>query len=175
MSIDKFTETFRNPARANRFKIDMVLPSFVNVGSASQDISTLCKSTSLPKSELGIVEAKHQGRTFPYPGDRTFAEFTLTFYLEEDMKLRNIFQAWNNAINRFQTNTSGASISDIKKDFTLSQLSYSNFSVLKTYKFIKAFPYMISEVPLDMDSENSISTFDVSFRYDRFSDDASTS
>lgn len=168
MTIENFTTTFRNPARPNRFKIEIALPSFANTSGASQQISTFVKVASLPKSELGVVEVMHQGRTFPFPGDREFGDYSVQFYLEEDMKLRNVFESWNNSMNRFRANVSGAGPADYKRDFNVQQLSYGSLSVLKKYKFIKAFPVSVSEVALDMEDKNGKSSFEVIFRYDRF-------
>ena len=56
---------------------------------------------------------------------------------------------------------------DYQVDLQVHQLDRSG-SIIKTYKFVDAFPTNISAIGLDYEQQNAIEQFDVEFQYNYF-------
>jgi hypothetical protein len=48
---------------------------------------------------LGVIEVPFRGRRIKVPGDRTFADWTVTVINDEDQAMRKAFSNWMNYIN----------------------------------------------------------------------------
>lgn len=151
-------------ARNNLFEIRMVLPSFAqNSGVASTKLTFMAKSGSLPASSLPSVEVPYFGRVVHVAGDRVFAPFNCTIINDEDFVVRNALESWSNYIKSHDGNlASTARPLDYCADFEVIQYGKTG-NVIKTYKFISAYPTEISEIGLDWGNNNSVEEFNVTF------------
>ena len=145
-------------------------------GIWSTDLSGLnfkCKATSLPASNIGSKTISYFGHDVHFAGDRTFDDWSITIYNDEDFKIRKAFEQWMDAIdmhsqpgavrgNQFTTNPS-----DYTSDGYVLQYGKKG-DVIKSYKFVELWPSSISDIGVDWDSKDDIEQFTVTFKYDYY-------
>ena len=165
-------------ARANLFEVSLDFPIGIS-GNApdawqgplqtvitSTSINILVKAAQVPAFTIGTIEVPYKaGRRIKIPGDRTFADWTVTVINDEKHVARRAFTAWIDMISR--GNYKQATKSVVKNyytDLTVSQLKGSGNTV-RIYKLNDAFPTDVSGVDLSMDSTDTLSEFTVNFQY----------
>jgi len=157
-------------ARANLFEINIPFPSLI----ASTDLPTdatgtvkvLCKAAAVPGFTVGTIEVPFRaGRRIKIPGDRTFADWTVTIINDENHAIRRAFNAWVNLISKgnYDSQTK-ATVQDYYKDITCVHLKGDN-SVSRQYRLNDAFPTDVSAIDLSFDSTDTLSEFTVNFQY----------
>ncbi len=168
-TITELSTALKAGARPNFFMIDFTIPTFVSAETAA-NLSLLCKSAAVPGMTLGVIEIPFRGgRRIKIPGDRTFADWTVTFISDSAHKIRGTFLQWHNAISKFDFDSSTLrpaknSGYDYSVDITVDHLKQDGSSVRK-YKLFEAFPTDIGAIDLSFDSTDSISEFTVTFQY----------
>jgi hypothetical protein len=150
-----------------------------NLPLVGQDKFTFtCRGASLPPSTLGVIEVPYFGRRIPFAGDRTFPPWTVNIMNDEDWMTRSLFEAWNNAINRLQANVRDPAFinGEINYKADFSVLQYSKIgNVIAQYQIIGAYPSQIDQIQLDWDNQNQVEVFGVTFNYDYWLPDQTTS
>jgi hypothetical protein len=84
------------------------------------------------------------------------------------MSLRNVFEYWNELFNSYAGNTT--SFPNPRGAFgsaTVAQLS-RNYQVVKWYQFFDLWPENIASVQLGYDQNDTVSDFQVTFKYSYF-------
>lgn len=157
-------------ARANLFEVQLFLPDVYKprVDVKTQHFSFLCKGASLPASSVGVVEVPYFGRKIKMAGNRTFADWTTTVINDEDFQIRNLIEDWISAINEHAQNQRVAITSapmDYQGSLLVNQYSKDG-GVLKTYRFVHAWPSTCSDISLGWDSNDSIEEFTITWQYD---------
>ena len=163
-------------ARANLFNISLLFPigGTINPAGAYEGPTTqpgdalniLVKAAQVPAFTVGTIEVPYKaGRRIKIPGDRTFADWTVTVINDKDHVARRAFTAWINMISRGNYESATKSTAkDYYTDLTVSQLKGTG-SVQRMYKLNDAFPTDVSGVDLSMDSTDTLSEFTVNFQY----------
>lgn len=166
-TIAKLRETLKIGARANLFEIDINFPTDVGAGTtALADSQVLCKAAAVPGFTIGTIEVPFRaGRRIKIPGDRTFADWTVTIINDENHTLRRAFNSWINLISKgdYQSTTKSSSqayfctimCKHLKADGTIS----------RRYELNDAFPTDVSAIDLSFDSTDTLSEFTVNFQY----------
>lgn len=159
-SVSDFRTKLNGGARANLFEV-LVTGAPVALPNAN----LLCKAAAVPGFTIGMIEVPFRGRRIKVPGDRTFAEWTVTFISDPTMRLRAGFEDWMKAIKDtdYTSQTQGAAtpyFSTVTVNHMNDQGSNS-----ATYKLIDAFPTDISQIDLSYDSTDAIEEFTVTFQY----------
>lgn len=157
-------------ARPSKFNVLFNAPPGLTTGLNSASIEKFtftCHSASLPESTLGEIEVAYFGRKIKEPGDRTFSDWDVSIYNDEDFGVRSMFESWSNAINALQSNiaTTSGSQEDFKTDLLVQQFSKDG-EIIRSYAIIGAFPLTVGKINLSWDTQNTIEEFDVSFAYD---------
>ena len=141
-------------------------PDEDTIGESGTNVTILVKAAQIPAFTVGVIEVPYKaGRRIKLPGDRTFADWTITVINDEDHNARRAFTAWINMISRGNYESEKKSIA--KKyytDLTVSQLKGNNVTQ-RVYKLFGAFPTDVSAVDLSMDSTDTLSEFTVTFQY----------
>ena len=164
-------------ARPNLFQVTMNFPLFNTDAVASgQALSFLAKAAQLPGSTLGTVPQFYFGRELKFAGNRNFADWTLTVINDENFKVRSSFERWMNAINSHNTN--------LRLDTATTPTSYTVDAkvdqydkvgnVIKSYKFVGAFPVDLSPIDLDWGQNDSMEEFTVTLAYQWWESDTTT-
>lgn len=164
-------------ARANLFEVVLTLPAFAtdNAGgnaaktaatTGTFDLNILVKAAQVPAFTVGVIEVPYKaGRRIKIPGDRTFADWTVTVINDEQHVARRAFTAWIDSISKGNYNSpSKSSQTNYRTDLVVTQFKGSGNDV-RSYKLHDAFPTDVSGVDLSMDSTDTLSEFTVNFQY----------
>ena len=137
-------------------------------GGQDEKIPFLVKAAQLPASTVGVIEVPFRGRKVKVPGDRTFAEWTVTIMNDEDFLIRNAMENWMASINAHEGNTrqlATASSSEYKSQAQITQYSKTGVP-LRVYNFNGIFPTSVGAITMDWNTTDDIERFDVTFQYD---------
>ena len=162
-------------ARANLFEIDIAFPDLSSVdpaganagASAPGKVQLMCKAAQVPGFTVGTIEVPFKaGRRIKIPGDRTFADWSITVINDEDHSLRRAFTSWVNLISNSNYNAATKSPTSVVyyQDILVKQLN-QNGGVTRTYKLNDAYPTDVGALDLSFDSTDTISEFTVNFQY----------
>lgn len=136
-------------------------------GSPSAQVSFLCKASKIPTSTINVNNAFYMGRPFKYPGDRSFADWSITCYNDGTYGLRKAFEAWMNLMNTNRTNVGPNAMNQFMTDWTVTPLTREGNPIAR-YKMVGCWPTTMNEITLDMGTQADASTFDVTISYQYF-------
>lgn len=160
-----FLANLRSPTRPNRFKVIVPFPTFAIVGGETQELSFLAKAAALPASTLGVIDVPFNGRKIKLAGDRNDDEgWTITVISDNNFKVRDAFERWQNGIRSHKSNEGLANLNDYVTDVVVQQLDMAD-NVVKEYTLESSWCDRIGQMELSYDTENTISEFEVSFQY----------
>ena len=172
-------------ARPTQFRVHVEFPSVISslnlgAGEVNSGVTNLYeyttllgKAASVPASVISEIEVGYFGRKVKVAGDRTYANWSIQFYNNEDYKIRNAFEQWHENINRPVENIMNASLDGGIAFSSLqnykTSLAVEHFdkigNVIKAYKLIGAFPVDVGEITLDWDAQNTIEIYTITFAY----------
>lgn len=171
-SITEFRQNFKGGTRRNRFEVfGMNFPAQAGGGN----IDTFhAYAFNLPQVAIGQIPVDYRGRRVYIPGDRDYAEWTLTILDDNAGNGATIypaFQDWQNAINGHVTNESSfggtdAAASAGRQNWTIKHMDYDGSTTLKTINLVGCWPVALGAVALSAGSRDELVTFDVTIRYD---------
>lgn len=155
-----------------------VKPSLFEVNGSiggSQDPSTpfLIKAASLPGQSIGVIEVPYRGRRIKIPGDRAFADWSITIINDGRFNLRTKFERWMNNIQGMENLRSvfpaqqSALQPTMYQDWSVKQLDRRG-NVIKTYALVGCFPTDISAIDLSYEATDQIEEFTVTLAYSYF-------
>lgn len=158
--------------RPNRYKI-ILTTNFDNFDNgiqteASQAISFLAKSSSVPTSTMGMAEAHYMGRSIKMAGDMTFEDWTVDVYANIDV--RNFFEMWHDHILGYETNVAMQNYRMPRQyyaDANIELLDREN-NVIAKYIMKQIFPTSVGSIELGADSNDTVATFSVTFAVNYF-------
>lgn len=163
-SINSFMSAFDGGSRPNLYSVTITSPQ---IGALPQ-LQFFCKAATLPSSILGEVNVPYLGRMAKYPGDRQFEDWTIDVINDQGMSLRNAFEYWNELFNSYAGNaTAYPNPRAAFGSATVAQLS-RNYQVVKWYQFFDVWPENIASVQLGYDQNDTVSDFQVTFKYSYF-------
>lgn len=155
-----------NLVRPNRFLVYIEPPkSMSDFGLSSNDIKFYVQSATIPDRSFTEVEIKYFGMTYKIPGNETNTDLTITLINDNEWDIRNFFERWLNLISD-RDNSKKEYTKDLFKNasVTVHQLGYTG-EVLSKYKFFHVFPKSVSEIELNMETNDSHETMQVVFCY----------
>ena len=123
----------------------------------------LVKAAALPASNITPVEVPFRGRVLKIAGERTFYSWTVTVLNDADFIIRTVLEEWMNGISRLTNGSGEVDPSDYTADANVDQLS-RNGDVLRRYNMVGMFPTNVSEIPLSMDTTDTVEEFTVEFQ-----------
>ena len=135
----------------------------------------LVKATTIPASTIGSYDVFYHGKTIKVAGDRSFDTWDTTIINDEDFCIRNTLEKWMAAISDHSLNTrdkdkfppndkvEGGNAS-YKSTLKVTQFSKGG-EELRTYKFIGAWPSVLSTINLDWGTQE-IEEFTCTWLYD---------
>ena len=160
-NIQQFAQQFGQGVRPTLFRVSGTFPG----SSVSADkVDFFIKAATLPSSTLGIIEVPYKGRKIKRPGDRTFAEWSVTVLASDDFPIRSAFNQWMNKLNDHV---------EIQQDVQLGQ--EWSVTALKPdgtdhtngeYTFINVFPTEVGTIDMNYETVDTIAEFTVTLHYD---------
>lgn len=156
MSINDFIANFKGGYRPNRFK--------VHLDGIDNSLSFMCRSTSIPPSDIGVIDVPYAGLSVPVPGDRPGGRtWEIEVMSDKDFKIRSQFEMWQELI-RPQELPGGVETLGAVRTGTVDLLA-TDESILRSYKIVRCWPSSLGEIALSHESENTISTFTVTLSF----------
>lgn len=157
-------------SRSNLFKVEITPPTagantaLTGVSFGGHDV--LCKSAAIPAMTIGIIEVPFRGRRAKIPGDRTWTDWTATFYSDNAHKLRSAFIAWTDLIRTLdeEEDLLGSSANDYYGSINVTHLK-ADGSESRSYKLESVFPTEVGAIDLSYDTTDAIEEFTVTFQY----------
>jgi len=159
-------------ARSNMFEVNVNFPGYT--GGNKELTNFMCRSASLPASNIAPIEVPFRGRIVKVAGDRTFEPWTLTVYNDTGFAVRDAFEQWMDGMNTHsgnvgvQSNNSG--FGTYASNMEVLQLDQTGRSV-KTYFLKNCFPTNVSAIDLDYAQAGEIEQFTVTVEYDYWTND----
>lgn len=171
LKISDFKAALAGGSRPNLFQVAVTSPPGLST-LALANLSILCKATSLPGMTIGVIEVPFRGRRVKVPGDRTFAEWTMTVVADEGHSIRKDFEAWMTFINsnNFDAEVIRANgTGDYKSVITIQKLTDAgSIATNGTYILQDAFPSDVSQIDVSYDTMDAVEEFTVTFNYSYF-------
>jgi len=153
MKVDKF---------AAQAATDYARPNLFEISVDGMDIEAVAKAGSLPAATVGVVEVPYQNRKIKVPGDRTFADWTVTIINDESYAIRQLFLEWQKGIQEF----------DEWKGDTGPQAAHRTISVqplTRTDKYtdhaweLMGWPSEVGAIDLSWESNDAVQEYTVTF------------
>jgi hypothetical protein len=168
-NVERFKAELTNGgARPNQFAVQLTFPNYVAGRSAAVAKSPfLVTAAELPGQTMGIAPVYYRGRQVKMIGDREFAPFNCTVLNDAGFTIRTALEQWMNGMENLVDKTGRDTPASYQTDMFVSQLD-RNGSVLKQYRLVGAFPTDLGPVALDFGTNDTLSTFAVSFTYQYF-------
>jgi hypothetical protein len=168
-SISKFRQTLGTGARANLFRCFITAPTGLSdsagIFAEESKFSFLCRSAAIPAMSVGVIEVPFRGRRIKVPGDRTFADWTVTVINDEKQDMRKVMDNWM----KFIINPDGElALRDTTEDYrsTIEIHHYrGDGTTSRIYALYNAFPTDVSAIDLSYDTTDAIQEFTVTFQY----------
>ena len=167
--------------RSNLFEVELYFPDDAIPQDSTKDIVSdkarfLVKAAALPASNISNIAVPFRGRNLKIAGDRTFDPWTITVINDTDFVIRNAFERWMNIINKHEDNAGITDPTGYQQDLFVRQLGRSEVAgtnpvssatvpVLKQYKFLGAFPTLVSAIDLSYENTDAIEEFTVELQY----------
>lgn len=168
LSIDDFKGSFSGLARPCLYEVAMTGPAVQ--GISTDELKFRCKATQLPASTLGVIEVPYQGRKVKIPGDRTYAEWTVTLLVDNEFKLYKEFQAWSEKINSARTNVQTSNtIEELKCDGDIYMLDHKGQRI-HSQKIVGCWVSEVGSLELAWDTTDSVAEVQVTFQFDYVTD-----
>ena len=156
-SIHDFSSRFKGGVRANLFNCRITTP---NRGGLA-DFEFHCKGTSMPASTVGNIDVPYRGRQLKVPGDRTFADWTVTVFNDRGMYIRGVFEEWMAKLQDHWEN---------KQDMGMSPYGQASVTQLKrdggserTYRITSLYPTEVAAIDVAWDSNDAVEEYSVTF------------
>ena len=93
-------------ARTNRYTVQMTLPVELNVHPSDQQrVALLCESVTLPSLNVNTVQIRTFGEISEMPTEFNYDPITLTFYVDGDMIVKDVFDKWIKSVQNGSTRT----------------------------------------------------------------------
>lgn len=156
MSIEGFKGQFADMARPNRFKVQL--------GRLGQQLEFMCKASNAPADTIEPTELNYQGRVVRIPGDRTYADWTITVYGSIDYGIYRALKAWSEEINAPEANVS-ALPEAIKSDAAVLQLDRSD-ATIAGWRLVGCWPQEIGQIEFDWGTNSTPLEFTATFSFD---------
>lgn len=161
-------------ARPNLFRVVMAFPLFAQAtGEESKTLSFLCKGAQLPESVVGQIEVPFRGRQVKIPGDRVFAEWTITVINDTDFQIKKAFERWSNEINQHRENLGPNNPQEIMSNARIDHLDNKGV-IIASYEMVGIWPSEVGAIEMSYESTDEIEEFPVILQYQFWESDTTT-
>ena len=165
LSIDDFRAVLKGGGvRPTMFEVLLTFPrGTVNAEKDVGDQSKfLVKASQLPASVVGNIDVPFRGRKFKVAGDRTFEDWTITVTNDVSFALRAGFEKWSELVQNHNFALGANKVNQYMADANVTQLDRQG-DQLRNYLFEGIWPTNVGEITLDMDTNDTIEEYEVTF------------
>lgn len=160
--IDSYRAQFQGGARQYLFYYKPSFPASVAGAGDIDKLTFLVRSTTIPEQSMEEIPLNWQGFDYKVPGKYTYSDWTVTFNVDIDAKIQEVFYNWQRLIHDPTTNIYNLP-STVLADQQLELLDLQGTPLSKV-KLIGAWPKVVGTVTLDYTS-NDVAYFDLTFTY----------
>lgn len=125
-------------------------------------------ASQMPASHLGEIQIPYFGRRIKLPGVRTYDNWTVQVFNDEDFAVRASLEAWSASINTYEGNIrnfGSSSPAEFKARGQVNQYSQVG-QVIRTYNFEGLFPLEVGQIELSWADGDNVEVFPVTFAVD---------
>ena len=166
MNIDNFKNALsKGGVRPHLFRVQ----GDIGTTSLPTKVGFLCKAAQMPATSITPIEVPFRGRKIKLPGEREFAEWSLTFLSDGDFELRNAFEKWMDDLNSTVGNVSSSEHNlsgPLFPDWRIDHLDRTG-EAIKSYKFFHCWPSEVAAIDVSTDATELVE-FTVTLQYTYF-------
>lgn len=143
--------------------------------------AVLVKSTNFPSKSHQVIDFRYKGRNIPIKGQIKYANtWECTFYLDENHKIKNAFEAWIEAMDETvsyplndsdivrSTKEKHRSLGTYTTDISIFQQDFSDTKQTVKYVLHNCFPTEVSSIQLSAEGPGNLLEFSVTFAFSYF-------
>jgi len=164
-----------NFARPTKYSMILSLPTPLRT-VFGDSLDVLCKTVQAPGITNEPYEIKIKGHTIKIPGrTNQNQEIQITFYVDEDYKVRKMFQDWILSLdNRTPVARSGRNAIMAKNKDYYGELELIGRDFTETsdktisFMFEDVYPINVGELDFDTSGKDTISEITITFAYSRY-------
>jgi len=182
-SIEDFKANLSNGGvRPTMYEVDIVFPRAVvtAMGDTAEQLTTsarfLVKASTMPGSQIGMIEVPFRGRKLKVSGDRNFANWSTTVINDNTFKIRGALEKWSQIIQnhnyaigheQLQTGTGSAGEGQDSGYFGTAEVRQLDRQgkQLRVYQFNGIWPMSMADIQLSFETQDTIEEYDVEFCY----------
>jgi len=159
-------------ARPSLFQVNIFLPGgglqIDRSGDAIQKFEFMCHTASIPVDTVAAIDVPYFGRKIKVSGNRTYQDWNLTVYNDEDFLIRNLFEGWLQRLNHEVENVRQVVSSNPASYKGTARVKHYNQrgELLRSYRFVGLFPTEVDRIDLNWATENEIESFGLTLAYD---------
>ena len=158
--------------RPTMYEVRVTLPDNFDLSeydfSDVEALTMLTKSASVPSMNVSTVSiAIPAGGVIKQPGSRSFEPWSMTIINDRDLRLRRLFEKWNNTLNSTSAMIGMMNTNDYLSTVDVIQLDREGEPV-RFYTLHGAYPSAVSAMQLGYELTDQLSTTDVTFQYQYF-------
>jgi len=148
-------------ARTNRFTVDFSPPKAMP--EQTKRMLLFCEKASLPGINFATTSNRSYGETREVVYDRLYDPITLTFHVDRNMTVKDIFDVWSQHI----INPMDRSVGWYSDYVTPMTIRIQDLEDKVTYlvALYDAYPKTVAPISLDSQDNNSTMRLDVTFQY----------
>ena len=163
--LSEFTSALKGGgARASLFKVTFSGNTIADSDTSFSNLEFLCRSTTIPPSNISSIDVPFLGRSIKIAGDRTFEPWTVTVLNDQSFKFRAFFEAWSSNIQALQQNFQNSNtIADYQSVAKVRQMDRKG-NIIRTYRFEGIWPSNISAIELDWGTNDTPEEYTVEFQ-----------
>lgn len=152
--------------RPNRYKVILTFPpGVVNATMAAIKTGFTCSAASIPQLTEGVAEVAYMGRILKLPGDRTWDDWTITVYVDNDFVQRDAFESWHENMLGLSSNVAAPGYASPGGAFASARVQaldrYDN--VTREWELEAIWPTNVGEITLGYDQNDQVATMQVTF------------
>ena len=135
----------------------------------------LVKSSTLPGSNIGLIQVPFRGRKLKVSGDRNFEDWNTNIFNDSDYRLRDAIEKWSEVIqyhnyaighNQIDSGINNSIFGEEQSGYMgtgfVRQLDRQGRQ-LKIYKFSGIWPIKVGSINLDFGTQDTIEDYDVTW------------
>ena len=135
----------------------------------------LVKASTLPGSQIGMINVPFRGRKLKVSGDRTFNDWQTTVFNDSDYRMRDAIEKWAEVIqyhnfaighNQIDSGINNSIFGEEESGYMgtgfVRQLDRQGRQ-LKIYKFSGIWPYAVDDISLDFGINDTIEEYGVTW------------
>jgi hypothetical protein len=151
-------------ARSNRFGVEFSPPAGINPGNLRK-ILLFCDTVQLPGINYSTVQNRTFGEFREVPYEKLYEPINLTFYVDNDMQVKKLFDDWMSLISDPNTRTYSYYNTYIASKFVI-EVQDINDKTRYQVELFEAYPKNVNAVSLDNASKDVMKlTVNMQYKY----------